>query len=144
MSEYQGVPDRAVCPICGGEPVEENHSLSDIGYTDDEIMLFCENDHSWMVGVPIGEWGRDFFECESCESLALPHMLIFSEGIIQSYAGGRMDRLPFKLKVKCVSCYHTQDEDFELDENGVFLFGYPQVTGSIEDAQPKGWMEHDF
>lgn len=154
--EDQPIPAKSRCPECGDEPTDESlveHHLSNMGYLHDDIELRCENDHTWVCGVPIGrddEYGEDL-HCDSCgDRFMLVHRVqITREAALQ---WGRRDResLPINVHLKCPNgcedenaeaCFYFKSVKRESDERGIALIGYPQITGSREGAEPYGWNE---
>lgn len=127
----QPVPSTAACPSCGGEPeYDPMHVLSASGYIHDDIHLTCEDcAHEWTAGVPIGETEGELAAelfCGSCaERYMLPHR-------IEPVQNGRG---LYDLHLKCPSCYYFTTVRRESDEQGVMLYGYPQITGDIGAAE---------
>lgn len=132
-------PSASNCPYCGGRPRHDpNHVLSANGYIHDDIRFTCSDcNRSWTCGVPIGEYDGELAEelfCESCEKrYGLPHRI-----------EPRPDHGDVVLHMKCPNqeCFFFWRLKRPVGEGGVVLYGYPQITGSIEDAtSPYGYDE---
>lgn len=128
--EEQPEPSASNCPYCGGAPEHNpNHVLSATGYTHDDIRFTCsECNEKWTCGVPIGEHdgalAEDLF-CESCEKrYGLPHRIREKTG----------EEVEIHMKCPNEECYFFWKFTRPKDDSGVMLFGYPQITGAIEDA----------
>lgn len=133
----QPIPEKSRCPNCGEKPTDESvveHRLSSMGYTHDDIRLECQNcSERWTHGVPIGtetEFGEDLL-CDSCGSPMLVHRIRIK------------DNLQAKLDVKCPECkyFNTLQREGRAHEvdGDVYLIGYPQIVGEIEDAENYGY-----
>lgn len=142
----QPVPDVPIfCPSCGGDPVKTaeelrvEHRLSAMGYLHDDQEPECsECGHNWTHGVPVGEFeGGDDLRCHSCrhdpglerDQFYRVHRVVWQQGD---------DVL---LHLKCPRCFLFTTAERQRDNRGVALVGYPDITGSTEDADPYGWQE---
>lgn len=111
------------------------HNLSAIGYTHDDQNLICEDcGHTWTCGVPIGEFDREDMAadlwCDSCDDeWAFVHR-------VQLTSGGT-----FTLHLKCPNCKTFEKVERNPDDSGVALVGYPQITGSTDDASAYGYED---
>lgn len=127
----QAVPSASTCPYCGAEPEHDpTHVLSATGYTVDEITFSCsECFRSWTCGVPIGEidgeLAVDLF-CESCEErYGFPHRVHRPTN----------EQNTWQVDLKCPACFYHWTVEREGGPMTMF-FGYPHVTGSVDDAEP--------
>lgn len=138
------VPSESSCPTCGADPTDESvleHRLSDMGYTHDDVRLECANpdceNDGWTLGVPIGEFdgGSDLW-CASCDET---QYLVHRIHVVTGEEGE--DKL--RVHLKCPNCYHfpLPPPERELDDMGVSLIGYPQITGATEGARPDGYVD---
>lgn len=130
------MPSASKCPYCGGEPKHNPENvLGATGYTYNDVKFKCrECDEEWTCGVPIGEHDGTLAEelfCASCETrYGLPHRIKF-----------RSERVA-EIHMKCPECFYFWKIRRETDKHNVILFGFPQITGSIEDADaPLGYDE---
>lgn len=130
--EAQPEPSGVTCPLCGGDPAGARHNLAAIGYLHDDITLSCEEcGHSWVHGVPIGEYEGDRADelfCAHCEErYGLVHRVEVGDGQVT-------------LHVKCPACRAFWLVPREPDDAGVALTGYPQTTGAVTDGtEPYGY-----
>lgn len=147
----QAVPDVPVfCPECGGQPAQDldelrvQHNLSAMGYLHDDQMLECGDcENAWTHGVPIGTYGADDLECDSCRhdpNLDEPqyyrvHRVVPSRQATPGSAGR------ITLHLKCPRCYLFKKVERQMDNRGVALVGFPEITGSMDGADPYGWAE---
>lgn len=127
--EEQPEPSASNCPYCGGKPEHDpKHVLSASGYTHDDIHYTCsECSEEWTCGVPIGEHDNELAEdlyCQSCETRF---------GLVHRVQPISNTQVQFHMK-----CPNTECRNFwqikRGSDDGVILMGYPQITGSIEDA----------
>lgn len=148
--EEQALPSVPVyCPECGGEPTRDldelrvEHNLAAMGYLHDDQTLECgECGNKWTHGVPVGEFhgGQDLL-CDSCNhdpDLEEPqyyrvHRVVPSRRATPG-AGARLT-----LHLKCPRCFLFKKVERTMDNRGVGLVGYPDITGSTDEAQEYGW-----
>lgn len=139
--DEQSVPSDSMCPYCGGEPTDESarrHDLSAIGYLHDDVHLQCEDcDSEWAVGIPIGEiddeYAADLF-CDSCESR---YMRVHR--VAPRWRRDDESDRKVLLHLKCPNCYYFDKVVRDCGPQGISLVGYPDITGSREDADEYGW-----
>lgn len=136
--QEQPTPSESLCPRCGGEPgYSPQHRLSNLGYLHDDVHFTCsECKLDWTCGVPIGEyrgkWADELF-CDSCEE---EYGLVHRVGVDDN-------RNHIRLHMKCPNpdCYNFWKVKRETDENGLALTGYSVTTGSMEGAEPHGYVD---
>lgn len=132
----QPLPAETRCPNCGSRPTDESvtkHNLSNMGYLHDDVHLQCSEDGCdgrWTLGVPIGEETRfaESLTCDSCGGYCLVHRVHPKPETVT-------------LHLKCPECYFFKKIIRKLDDNDLALVGYPQITGTLDEAEPWGWEE---
>lgn len=134
MQEQELDWENLSCPECNADINEETkvkHNLGNVGYQHDDISFECVNGHNWVHGHPIGDPPREmweYLECQVCdEELMLPHR-------IHVKPNGGID-----LDLKCPNCFHFKTVERKLGDRNRVMYGYPQITGSFEDATPFGY-----
>lgn len=141
--DEEPVPSAARCPYCGGRPeYDPAHTLSAMGYTHDDQRLTCDDcGREWTVGVPIGEHDGSLAEdlyCGSCgERYGLPHRIHLRGYRRCEACGGEFGDEGVDgvvCHMKCPNCYYFWTFTREPDEDGVMLYGFPQITGSVTDS----------
>lgn len=142
--EEQPVPERSRCPDCGGEPREDDvlHRLSSLGYMHDDIGLVCsECGNQWTCGVPIGDFERaeiaGEMRCDSCENSTMLVHRVDTRGL---NAPGDID---LHLKCPAPDCNYFTIVGRDTDDDGRALVGYDLITGSVDGAEPYGWIKED-
>lgn len=137
--EKQPVPE-VTCPFCGGEATEESvreHKLSNLGYLHDDIVMDCsECEETWTHGVPVGDNWSELAEklyCDACEDR------------FQRIHRVDVARAPeeITLHLKCPACYYFKTVDRPVDKSNIVLMGYPDITGSFDDAEPWAYEEDE-
>jgi len=139
MEEQSIDLDKVSCPECNGEVTEESkikHNLGKVGYNHDDIAVECsECGHSWPHGVPIGSPPRELYEylvCDVCDDgLMFPHRIHQKPN---QESGDKVD-----LDLKCPNCYYFKTVTRQFGERRRILYGYPEITGSLKDANPFGY-----
>lgn len=143
-AERQPVPDESMCPYCGGEPTDESardHQLSAIGYMHDDIRMECADcDTQWTCGVPIGEVDDGRAEDLFCDSCTQRYMRIHR---VAPDWNARENRKRVLLHLKCPNCFYFDKAVRDCGPKGISLVGYPDITGSTEDADAYGWPEDE-
>lgn len=138
--EKQAVPSDSMCPYCGGTPTDESvieHRLSANGYLHDDIHMQCQDcSNEWPCGVPIGEIDDDYSADLYCDSCEKRYMRIHRVAPDWGAPGGRERVL---LHLKCPNCFFFDKVIRDCGDRGVALVGYPDITGSRENAKPYGW-----
>lgn len=158
----QPIPDVDVfCPDCGAEPVlgpegkrAVEHRLGAAGYLHDDMNFRCsdgECGNKWAHGVPVGEYeleDADDLRCHSCrhdpacsgEQFYRVHRVVLNRQPSPAAAGS------VTLHLKCPRCFLFARAPRDMDNRGVSLVGYPDITGSVEneDVTPYGWTDDRF
>lgn len=139
--DYQPVPSESSCPYCGGDPTdrtERHHSLSALGYLHDDVQMECADcGRTWPCGVPVGEYdgpGAEELFCDSCEQR---YMRVHR---VNCDPRDRRDYYIIHLKCPNPECYYFDKIQREPDGGGTALLGYPDITGSVENAKPYGYQ----
>lgn len=132
--EEKPIPSESRCPNCRSKPTNESvteHRLSTLGYKHDDVFLMCSDCQTqWTHGVPIGEGGENDLQCDSClHEYMRVHRVRVNERDLES----------IDLHLKCPKCVFFKIVPRDLDEYGVSLVGYPDITGEQSDAEPYGY-----
>lgn len=138
--DYVPTPSDSCCPYCGGDPTdvsERDHTLSKMGYLHDDVRMECEDcGKTWPCGVPIGEYdGGDDLFCTSCEKRFMRVHRVDPD----AYQDHEI-----RLHLKCPNedCRYFKKITRESDDNGLYLIGYPDITGEIsEDTKAYGYPD---
>jgi uncharacterized protein with PIN domain len=132
-------PEKTRCPDCGTVPTEESvrdKQLSDLGYLHQDTFFECEScSREWTCGVPIGSsdtYAEELF-CKACQdSWYRVHRVKVNP--VESGPGGT-----FHLHLKCPNCYDFERIDREVDNRGIALVGWPQITGEMDGCENYGY-----
>ena len=136
----QPIPSNTKCPYCGASPTEDSRvkdMLSDLGYTHDDVFLQCQEcDEEWTCGIPIGEHDGKYASSLFCDSCEERYMRVHRVNV-KTYDDA------VEIHLKCPSCYYFDRITRDVDDGGVALMGYPDITGSTDGADPYGWKDED-
>lgn len=154
--EEQPTPDVSVfCPDCGADPVYTpdeklavQHRLSAAGYLHDDMTLRCSDTecrNQWTHGVPVdGFDGGEDLVCDSCkhdpECDHTQYYRVHRSELRDQPTPESSGTVIYHLK--CPRCYLFTTMEREVDNRGVSLVGYPDITGSMDGADPYGWAEN--
>lgn len=140
--EHQAVPSATMCPYCGGKPTDasaRDHQLSAVGYLHDDIQLTCRDcDSEWACGMPIGELDHPMAEDLYCDSCTDRFMRVHR---VAPDWGCPENRQRVLIHAKCPNCFYFDKFVRECGPRGIALMGYPDITGSLENASEYGWSD---
>lgn len=142
------VPE-VTCPSCDGGPevpLDTKRNLSDLGYLHGDIDLRCEScGHTWSHGVPV-EGGNspmgELLRCHVCDGgPMLVHRITYNREMDRE---GRDGAHLLTLHLKCPDCKYFRKVHRTTDRDGICLVGYPEITGDLDSASPRGWSEWEI